>query len=74
MFGDKLCGDHTDSLYMMAMVPGGLCSFEVLAYYPFRVSVAGVGVLPHGEPGFYTPWNHGGSHLDRPSYTGDRSL
>ncbi|KAF8702581.1 hypothetical protein HU200_032965 [Digitaria exilis] len=34
MFGDKLCGNHTNSLYMMSTVPGGLCSFEVLAYYP----------------------------------------
>ncbi|RCV19507.1 hypothetical protein SETIT_3G390800v2 [Setaria italica] len=34
MFGDKLRGNHTDSLYMMAMVPGELCSFEMLAYYP----------------------------------------
>ncbi|PNT76563.1 hypothetical protein BRADI_1g49603v3 [Brachypodium distachyon] len=34
MFGDKIFGDHTNSLYMMNMVPGEACSFEVLAYYP----------------------------------------
>ncbi|OEL26895.1 hypothetical protein BAE44_0012086 [Dichanthelium oligosanthes] len=34
MFGDKMRGSHTDSLYMMDMVPGQPCSFEVLAYYP----------------------------------------
>lgn len=34
MFGDKIFGNHTNSLYMMNMVPGEACSFEVLAYYP----------------------------------------
>jgi len=34
MFGDKLCGGHTNSHYMMDMVPSQLYSFEVLAYYP----------------------------------------
>ncbi|XP_025806998.1 uncharacterized protein LOC112885644 [Panicum hallii] len=34
MFGGRLRGDHTDSLYMMDMVPGEACSFEVLACYP----------------------------------------
>ncbi|CAN6361897.1 unnamed protein product [Urochloa humidicola] len=34
MFGDKVRGNHTDSLYMMNTVPAQTCSFEVLAYYP----------------------------------------
>ncbi|RLM97886.1 hypothetical protein C2845_PM06G34230 [Panicum miliaceum] len=34
MFGGRLRGDHTDSLYIMDMVPGQACSFEVLACYP----------------------------------------
>ncbi|CAN6339011.1 unnamed protein product [Urochloa humidicola] len=60
MFGDKqLHGSHTESLYMMDMVPDKACSFEVLAYYP--VSRWCWRPLPpppfHSDPKYRAPYN-----------------
>ncbi|CAL4897694.1 unnamed protein product [Urochloa decumbens] len=60
MFGDKLLGgNHTESLYMMDMVPDKACSFEALVYYP--VSRWCWRPLPpppfHSDPKYRTPHN-----------------